>query len=178
MSLRVIWGICLKKPVIVGPNDSTIEFPTREAIAADLGEDLDFSGLAERCQQGQQRPKLDQFSSTAASECCQTGHFAAVSVQISAGRGPIPPCLWRGRGHKSLHHRLRHSPPQYGCCSAIDPKTNQSMPYTSRVNSLSSTSARAASALFANMTSDCALKAAKSGSTRAPSNRPTESVGS
>ena len=121
---------------------------------------------------------LTNFSSTAAGECCQTGHFAAVSVQSSAGRGPKPPCFWRGRGGKSLHNRLRHPPPQYGCCSAVDPKTNQSMPYTSRVNSLSSTSARAASALFANMTSDCALKAAKSGSTRAPSNRPTDSVGS
>ncbi|MGB4525523.1 hypothetical protein, partial [Planktomarina temperata] len=89
MSLRVIWGICLKKPVIVGPNDSTIECPTREAIAAGLCEKLDFSGLAARCHQGQQRPKLDQFSSAAARECCQTGHFAAVSVQSSAGRRPI-----------------------------------------------------------------------------------------
>ena len=61
MSLRVMWGICLKKPVIIGPNDSTIECPTREAIAAGFCEKLDFSGLAERCHQGQQRPKLDQF---------------------------------------------------------------------------------------------------------------------
>ena len=45
MSLRVIWGICLKKPVIVGPNDSTIESPTREAIAAGLCEELGFPGL-------------------------------------------------------------------------------------------------------------------------------------
>ena len=137
-----------------------------------------FPGLRSGANKVNQDQILTNFSSTAASECCQTGHFAAVLVQSSAGRGPKPPCLWRRRGHKSLHHRLRHPPPQYGCCSAIDPKTNQSMPYTSRVNSLSSTSARAASALFANMTSDCALKAAKSGSTRAPSNRPTESVGS
>ena len=104
--------------------------------------------------------------------------LAPYQCKALRGDGRNPPCFWRGCGHKSLHHRLRHPPPQYGCCSAIDPKTNQSMPYTSRVNSLSSTSARAASALFANMTSDCALKATKSGSTRAPSNRPTESVGS
>ncbi len=26
--------LCLKKPVIIGPNDYTIEFPAREAIAA------------------------------------------------------------------------------------------------------------------------------------------------
>jgi len=121
---------------------------------------------------------LTNFSSTAARECCQTGHFGAVSVQSSAGRRPKSTVFLARVWGKSLHHRLRHPPPQYGCCSAIDPKTNQSMPYTSRVNSLSSTSARAASALFANMTSDCALKAAKSGSTRAPSNRPTDSVGS
>jgi 3-deoxy-D-manno-octulosonic-acid transferase len=40
--------ICLKKPVIIGPNDSTIEFPAREAIAAGLCEKLDFAGLAAR----------------------------------------------------------------------------------------------------------------------------------
>ena len=56
-----MWGICLKKPVIIGPSDSTIECPTREAIATGLCEKLDFSGFAARCHQGQQRPKLDQF---------------------------------------------------------------------------------------------------------------------
>jgi 3-deoxy-D-manno-octulosonic-acid transferase len=40
--------ICLKKPVIIGPNDSTIEFPAREAITAGLCEKLDFPGLAAR----------------------------------------------------------------------------------------------------------------------------------
>ena len=61
MNLRVMWWICLKKPVIIGINDSTIEFPAREAITAGLCEKLDFSGLAERYHQGQQRPKIDQF---------------------------------------------------------------------------------------------------------------------
>jgi len=53
--------ICLKKPVIIGPNDSTIEFPAREAIAAGLCEKLDFSGLAHRLTHSPAAPPTEKM---------------------------------------------------------------------------------------------------------------------
>jgi 3-deoxy-D-manno-octulosonic-acid transferase len=59
--------ICLKKPVIIGPNDSTIEFPAREAIEAGLCEKLDFAALANRLTRSPTTPadarNIDRFSS-------------------------------------------------------------------------------------------------------------------
>jgi len=52
--------ICLKKPVIIGPNDSTIEFPAREAIAAGLCEKLDFAALANRLTHSPAPPPTDR----------------------------------------------------------------------------------------------------------------------
>ena len=43
--------ICLKKPVIIGPNDYTIEFPAREAIAAGVCLKMDFDKLTDQLTQ-------------------------------------------------------------------------------------------------------------------------------
>ena len=43
--------LCLKKPVIIGPNDYTIEFPAREAIAAGVCLQMDFDKLTEKLTQ-------------------------------------------------------------------------------------------------------------------------------
>lgn len=43
--------LCLKKPVIIGPNDYTIEFPAHEAIAAGVCLKMDFEKLAEQLTQ-------------------------------------------------------------------------------------------------------------------------------
>ena len=53
--------ICLKKPVIIGPNDSTIEFPAREAIAAGLCEKLDFAALANRLTRSPTTPPTQEI---------------------------------------------------------------------------------------------------------------------
>ena len=43
--------ICLKKPVIIGPNDYTIEFPAREAIAAGVCRKMNFDQLTHQLTQ-------------------------------------------------------------------------------------------------------------------------------
>jgi 3-deoxy-D-manno-octulosonic-acid transferase len=53
--------ICLKKPVIIGPNDSTIEFPAREAIEAGLCEKLDFAALANRLTRSPTTPPTQEI---------------------------------------------------------------------------------------------------------------------
>ena len=62
--------ICLKKPVIIGPNDYTIEFPAREAIAAGVCRKMDFDQLTEQLTQSPlhftTKAQLESFLETSA----------------------------------------------------------------------------------------------------------------
>ena len=78
--------ICLKKPVIIGPNDSTIEFPAREAIAAGLCEKLDFSQLADRLTHSPAAPPTEKMKADflAAHSGSTTKTLAAITRSLSS----------------------------------------------------------------------------------------------
>jgi 3-deoxy-D-manno-octulosonic-acid transferase len=78
--------ICLKKPVIIGPNDSTIEFPAREAIAAGLCEKLDFSQLADRLTHSPVAPPTEKMNADflAAHSGSTTKTLAAITRSLSS----------------------------------------------------------------------------------------------
>jgi 3-deoxy-D-manno-octulosonic-acid transferase len=78
--------ICLKKPVIIGPNDYTIEFPAREAIAAGVCLKMDFDNLAEQLTQSPL-----QFTTKAQLESFLENAGGGTAKTIAAIKSFLPP---------------------------------------------------------------------------------------
>ncbi len=71
--------LSLRKPVIIGPNDCTIEFPAREAIAEGVCLQMDFAQLTEQLTQ---RPL--QFASACAIDNFLAAHGGSTAKTLAA----------------------------------------------------------------------------------------------